>query len=161
MKRWVCLGNALLFVVVVSVADLAAEVVPGRWEKVEELSDGDPIVVTMKSGDRLRYRYNGSSETEVSVVDSYHKHWTLPKSEISLITRPPKKDSNVNGTLVGFAVGALGGVALGAAGSSGDSQLGYLVPGLGIIGGGIGALTGAIADASTGETVAEVLYRAR
>jgi hypothetical protein len=127
-----------------------------------ELADGSSIVITMKSGDHQRYRYAGSSETEVSVNDSYHKHWVLPKSEISLITRPPKKDSNANGALIGLGVGAAGGVAFGAAGSSGDSESAAIaIPILGVVGAGIGALTGALVDASGGDPVTEILYRAK
>ena len=160
MRKGMYVGAALLLVVVVSVGDLAAEVIPGRWEKVEALSEGASVVITMKNGDRLRYKYSGSSPTELSFTDSYHKSWVLPKSEISLITLPPKKSSK--GALIGLAVGAAGGAALGAAANQDDPESAAVgIPISGLVGAGIGTLVGVVVDASTGDPVTEVLYRAQ
>ncbi len=35
---------------------LNAQVIPGRWEKVDSLPSGQQIVITLKSGDRMECR---------------------------------------------------------------------------------------------------------
>ena len=67
---------------------------------------GTQIIVTLSSGERMEYQYSVSSATDLTVTDGDGRKRTLPKSEISQVTRPRKKDGLANGALIGLAVGA-------------------------------------------------------
>lgn len=149
-------STGLIALMLLSTGFLPAGVIPGRWEKVDALSSGKPISVTLKPGDRLMVRFKSATPDSLTVVDPSGHELTLPKSQVQLITRDD--DGVTDGTLTGMAAGFAAGAAFGAfIGRAFENTLG----GIGIFGGisaGIGALVGYSVDRSHKES--EVLYLA-
>ena len=131
---------------------LQAEVIPGRWEIVDSLESGTPITVRLKEGDRIECSLKTVNSEALELIDATDQVITIPKSAVDKILGQAKeKDSNLNGTLWGLAIGGAGGAVLGAAtkqkldaGSSASSYTAVLA----MIGAGIGALTGYTVDYS-------------
>ena len=82
-----------------------AEVVPGRWEKVEALKSGSQITVELKNGDRIKGQFEGLSPSEL-LLRTGSAQAVVPKGEIRQITIV-RHDSVKNGTLIGAGVGAV------------------------------------------------------
>ena len=141
---------------------LQADVIPGRWEIVDSLEPGTPITVRLKEGDRIECSLKTVDSEALELIDVTGQEITIPKSAVKQILGPAKeKDSNLNGTLWGLAIGGAGGAVLGAATKesldSGASASSYIAA-VAIIGAGLGALTGYTVDYSLKNR--PVLYRA-
>ncbi len=128
---------------------LHAEVIPGRWEKVEAQAAGTGLTVMMKSGDRFDCTFE-ELQMDTLVVETGAGERRIPKVNIQrLETSEPVLDPAKDGTLKGAAIGAIaGGVffgivggALGDRAGAGRRIFGALV--IGAIGAGIGAGGGA------------------
>jgi len=141
---------------------LQAEVIPGRWEIVDSLESGTPITIRLKEGDRIECSLKTVNSEALELIDATGQIFTIPKSAVKQILGPGKeKDSNLDGTLWGLALGGAGGAILGAAtkksldaGASAASYVGAVA----LIGAGIGALTGYSVDYSLKSR--PVIYRA-
>ena len=130
---------------------LQADVIPGRWEIVDSLEPGTPITVRLKEGDRIERSLKTVDTDALELIDSSGQVRTVPKSAVDKILGPAKeKDSNLNGTLWGLAIGGAGGTVVGAAtskrASNEGASAGAWTAGFGLIGAGIGALTGYLGD---------------
>lgn len=139
-----------------------ADVIPGRWEIIERLESGTPITIKLKEGDRMECSLKAVDAKALEVVDSTGQVIAVPKSAVDQILGIEKeKDSNLNGTLWGLAIGGAGGTVIGAATSSRASNEGASAAawtaGLGLVGAGIGALTGYLGDSA--QRSSPVLYR--
>ena len=150
----------LPLLVVFSSGLLNAQVVPGRWEKLDSQPTGKQIIVILKAGDRLECAFKESRADDLTVITSTGRELSIAKSEVREIESQEKiKDSLVNGALIGAGVGlgiALAGLA--AAGSGEGEALDsakWAAPLLGV-GGGLGV--GMAIDSSKQRT--EVLYQA-
>ena len=91
-----------------------AQVIPGRWEKVEALST-PTIIVQLKNGNRIEGKFDGLSPSELFLI-THSAQAKIPRVEIqSIATR--EIDSRWNGALIGAGVGGglglAGGVAAG------------------------------------------------
>jgi hypothetical protein len=138
---------------------LQAAVIPGRWEMVEALKTGTPIIVTIKAGDRIECSLDSTSSDDLTVSDREGIQRKLPKAGIIKIVSmeeydDPVWDGPVYGLGIGFGLGALVGVA-------GASYSGYkeLIPVNGLLGAGIGGAIGYIADRNHKGN--KVLFKAR
>ena len=129
---------------------LHAEVIPGRWEKVEAQAPGTGLTVMMKSGDRFDCAFE-ELQMDTLVVETGAGERRIPKVDIQRLETTelvpdPVKDGTLKGAAIGaVALGVLGGL-VGAAdrgiwGGTGDQIQGALV--IGAIGAGIGAGAGA------------------
>jgi len=151
---------------------LHADVIPGRWEKVEAQAPGTGLMVIMKSGDRFDCAYFDCAYKELQldtlVVETGAGEQRIPKVDIQrLETLVPDsvKDGTVKGVVIGaVALGVLGGL-VGATvggiwGGIGDQIQGALVAGA--VGAGIGAGAGAAIgygiDKAADNKRPEVLY---
>ncbi len=126
-----------------------ADVIPGRWEKVEAQAPGTGLTVVMKSGDRFDCTFE-ALQLDTLVVETGTGERRIPKVDIQrLETSEPVRDPAKDGTLKGAAIGAIaGGVFFGIVGGAiGDRDgagrriAGALVAGA--VGAGIGAGGGA------------------
>jgi len=153
---------ALLFLLTLSRV-AAAQVIPGRWEKVDALPRGTSIIVTLTSGDRAQYTFAASSSDLLTLLNEDSKEIRFAKSDVRAVERR-QSDRVRNGTLIGAGVGfGTGFFALAAfnakqtaSGPIWDREaVGYYVA-AGLVGAGIGALTGALIDA--GRKDREILY---
>ena len=133
---------------------------PGNWAKVKSLSQGLEISLKMKYGDKMKGEYKGLDEETIRIkLDGEEK--VYPKKDVSEIYLTNVRDSNSNGTLIGFGIGAAllgtyGGIAIKDNTNEGGIAAAALV-GAGI-GGGIGALIGYVADDQ--HKGRELIYRA-
>ena len=152
--------KSLPIFILISSGLLNAQVVPGRWEKVAALPQGEEIIVTLKAGDRLECAFKESGADDLTVITLTGRELNIAKSEVREIESQEKiKDSLLNGALIGAGVGL--GIAFAglAAASSGKGEVlssaKVFAPLLGV---GAGLGVGMAIDASQQGT--EVLYQA-
>ncbi len=129
---------------------LHADVIPGRWEKVEAQAPGTGLTVVLKSGDRFDCTFE-ELQMDTLVVETGAGERRIPKVDIQrLETSEPVRDPAKDGTLKGAAIGAIaGGVFFGIVGGgirgprdgAGRAIARALV--IGAVGAGIGAGGGA------------------
>jgi hypothetical protein len=159
MKRLIAL--CLVFVCGITPALSASNfdsVPPGNWGKVESLPRGTEISVKMRFGDKMNGEYMGLDADAIRLnIDK--KESIYPKKDIGEVRLLNVSDSNLNGVLTGFAIGAIPpSILLGKyfENETGEGARGAL---MGIaIGGGIGALIGYLWDNLDKGT--ELIYRA-
>ncbi|MBI4457000.1 MAG: hypothetical protein HY644_14045 [Acidobacteria bacterium] len=153
-QRNLCILSSLVFLVN---SFVQAEVVSGRWEKVDALQPGKRIVVILKVGDRIDSAFHHSEHEYLALTDSSGRERRILKSDIGEIVR---EDSALNGTLNGLLLGFLGGAAMGGAvAAKADTAAKYSIPFWGAAGAGAGALIGRAVDKTRKEM--EVIYRSR
>ena len=136
-----------------------AQVIPGRWEKVEALKLGSQITMDLKSGDRIEGNFEGLSPSELSLRTGSAQA-AIPRSEIQKITAR-QHDRRWNTTLIGAGIGAgigFGTVVARAGGWEKGEEFAAYGWGLSLLGAGIGALVAYTGDALIMEEV--VLYQA-
>jgi hypothetical protein len=141
----------------------AAQAIPGRWEKVDALTRGSSITVTLTTGSRAQYAFVSSSPDLLVLANEDGKEIQFAKSDVRTIERV-RGDRVRNGVLIGTGVGfgagflALAGFNAKQTASGpiweGEAVAQYIAAGL--VGAGIGALTGAAIDASRKER--EIIY---
>ncbi len=146
-----------------------AGVIPNRWEKVETLHPGASVIVEIRGGERLKCAFSRLAGEEIILLESTGTERKLPRSAIlKMETAAVVRDRLCNGMLIGALFGIAGGLAgmVGFANATtdgsvdwgGEDAAGYLVGAI-LVGGGIGAATGAIVDSTVKHR--EVLYQAR
>jgi hypothetical protein len=162
MKRHRFAG--LLAVICCMTTPLSASVIPGRWEKVDALTPGFEVVVTLKSGDRLEGSFQSSGPDFLELVSPTGSDLRTAKRDVlKIVAKEKHQDGHRDGLLAGLLLGLGGGIAAGAiiyytaSGEAPESPAGVMA-GSGMFGAGIGALTGYLADRSHKGT--EVLYQA-
>jgi hypothetical protein len=143
-----------------------AEVVPGRWEKVEALAEGSELRVAPFGKEAVFCQFRGFEGESLVVTDEKGAYLRIPRVAIDRIeTAETVRDSRRNGTLLGagagFAAGFFGMAAFNAhATASGPiwdgEAVGYYVS-AGILGMGAGAAAGYALDAAVENR--EVLYQ--
>lgn len=147
-------STCLLIFVLGGVPALSANniemVPPGNWAKVESLNSGADISVKMISGDKMEGAYVGLDKNAIHIkIDGQDRNY--PKKDVVETRLLKIRDSNLNGTLWGFGIGA---AALGSFAGLGVSELGWTTRGESVaitavaigLNGGIGALIGYAVD---------------
>jgi hypothetical protein len=163
------LAGSLIIMILMAAAAARAEVIPGRWEKVEALAPGTAVIVMIQGGERLETSFGSISPDEIIFKEPSGTERRLPriaiqKIESAAIVRDRLRNGALWGLAAGAAAGILGVVAFGESVTEGpvdwggEDGPGYLVGGA-LVGGGIGAALGAIIDASVKHR--EVLYKAK
>jgi hypothetical protein len=144
----------LPLLVVFSSGLLNAQVIPGRWEKVDSQPVGKQIIVTLKAGDRIEYALKESGADDLTVVDSTGRELKIAKSEVSKVET---EDGIRNGVLIGAAVGFAGPVIVTLASGVDRTEVPFGFA-IGVIGAGVGAAVGYLLDKKRKGT--QVLYQA-
>jgi hypothetical protein len=151
-------ATAVLILLIIATASLHAAVIPGRWEKVEALEEGYPIIVTMKGWERIKGSFRGVNDESLLLIKDDGKELDLPKADVIKVESQdkPNNDSLLNGPMWGAIVG--GGLsALGMAVSHDDLPSDEVV-GVIALSTGIGAGIGFVGDALI--KTADVFYEA-
>jgi ABC-type Fe3+-hydroxamate transport system substrate-binding protein len=135
------------------------KLVPGVWDRVEALSPGARLVITVASGDRVDGAFSGLQSGILLLTDAAGGEFSIPRSEVRRIIALAYKDDLTNGVLIGAGIGLGAAVVILAAIGAGD---GYVLPsakwGAPLTLASAGALLGAVIDRSRkGE---RVLYQA-
>lgn len=124
-----------------------AEVIPGSWERVEVLRRGSPLVVTLKSGDRLEGGFKALASGVLALTDSAGKEFSIPRSEVRRIVAQASRDKLTNGALIGAGIGLGAALAILAIVGSAD---GYVLPsakwGAPLLLSSVGSLIGTLVD---------------
>jgi len=149
----------LLASIMFSVSTLFADTIPGRWEKVERLEAGFPIVVKLKSGEEYKadfVRLEGNNlfiqEREGSEISIHKEHVKEVASQKHI-----HNDSLWQGPVIGGAIGAAISIP-GAKAWSNEGGTSGEIAGLVALSAGIGAGLGLLGDASI--KAREVYYKA-
>jgi uncharacterized protein YcfJ len=141
---------SILTIAFLAISSLTAAVVPGRWEKVESLSEGTALIVELNSGDRLQGALAEVNELEI-VLLTVSDELRLLKTTVVKVTRMEKvNDRAWDGAAGGAFIGAVIGGA-GAATAEGSS-----VAANAAVGAAIGGLIGFALDKVVKKT--DVLY---
>ena len=142
---------------------LQAQVVPGRWEKVEAQKQGTELTLILHSGEQVYGLLEEVTRDMVIVVDEGGGQRSVTKVSIHRV-ETTRIDSTRNGTLIGLAIGGAAGSLSGAffatALSERPTASEYLGGALicGAIGAGIGAAIGYKVDKASDHKRPEVLY---
>lgn len=138
-----------------------ADVIPGRWEKVERLLPGAEIVVSTKDGQRLEATFQEltGDALKITYLGQDRELARTSISRISTLRRvdDPIKNGALIGILAGFGAGAAIGFAAGEDGVFDDFTAGENALFLGGMGAGVGSIAGAVVDKVHKKR--EVLYR--
>ncbi len=158
----------VLAILLLAALTARADVIPGRWEIVDGLKPGTPIIVKLKAGDRMEGILKGSSPANLTFIDVTGNEVKLTETEILRVESAEKtKDSLKNGALIGAGLGAAGGFAalygfanqVTSSGPIWDAESAGFFIAAALAGAGIGALAGLAVDASIKGK--KVLYKAR
>lgn len=153
---------ATIFAVLLMGSGLCAEVVPGRWEKVDALAADTEIEIKLKTGDRIKCSFESSEPDSLTILEPNGSVRIIPKSAVDTIESLNEyDDSGKDGLTKGLIAGLLSGMAFGAicSGKADSSETAFCF-GMGIIyGTGIGAGVGYMADKI--HKGHELYYRAR
>lgn len=88
---------------------LNAGTIPGRWEKLDSQIPTTGLTVFLKSGERINCFFKESDSETLTVVDPVAGERRLQKSGVDRVeTSLAVRDSAMNGTLIGFGIGAGG-----------------------------------------------------
>ena len=140
--------------------EIGADVIPGRWEKVEQLPNGTAIWVELFSGDRLQGSLSSLSSQTLRIRALGGSEQDLPRAAIRKIfeTGGPFDDPLWDGIAVGAGVGAasylIGHAALCCAPNEPHDAMGAAI--FAAIGAGLGILS----DMAK-RTDQRIVYRAR
>ena len=114
------------------------------WSRVTALPSGTKLSIKLKSGKSVKGLLNNASDSGV-FVNVKNNNQQIKKEDVQAVYRVSKKSATTP-TLVGTAIGAGAGAALGGIGASGDDYFDSLdnavIAGMTVIGAGIGAITG-------------------
>ncbi len=142
---------------------LHAQVIPGRWEKVEAQKQGTELALILHSGEQVYGLLEEVTHDTVIVVEEGGGQRSITKLSVHHV-ETTRIDSTRNGTLIGLAIGGAVGSVSGAlfAGAFSDNPKAsdYLQGALicGAIGGGFGAAIGYGVEKFADHKKPEVLY---
>jgi hypothetical protein len=124
-----------------------APVIPGTWDRVEALRPGSPLVVTLKSGDRIEGAFKALRLEMLDLTDPAGTELSVRRSEVGRIVARGARDNLTNGALSGAGIGLAAALAILAVVGSGD---GYVLPsakwGAPLLLSSVGGLVGAAID---------------
>ena len=150
--------KSLLLLVLFSSGLLNAQVIPGRWEKVDSLESGEYIVITVKFGDRIECAFKSSDSTTLTVTRR-GSELAIPKTDVAtIVQQKPRSNKPIwIGAALGSAIGVGSVVAIAC--SENGCNWDESVIGLAVVVGLIGAVPGAlIGHLVTDKPPDEVLY---
>ncbi len=142
---------------------LQAQVVPGRWEKVEAQKQGTELTLILHSGEQIYGLLEEVTTDTVIVIEESGGQRPVTKVSIHRV-ETTRIDSTRNGTLIGLAIGgAVGSISGGLVArassdfpTASDFLQGFLI--LGPTGAGIGAAFGYTVEKWVDHKRPEVLY---
>ncbi len=146
--------------VAILTGSLHAAIVPGRWEKVDSLSQGTPLTIVMRSGDRFDYAFQKADATSITVRDDAGREHEIAKAQVHKIVQPGT-DNRDRTTLIGALVGAGAGIGTGIGISKSFDETFFARTDLmALTCGAIGAVSGAFIGRAVGGSGDQLLFQA-
>jgi hypothetical protein len=141
-----CVASLLIALQAMFSVPVTAQVIPGKWQKVDLLTAGSEVIIRTNYGETLDCFYFSLTDEFLLVVESISREQRrIPKSSIKQITARRYDDRLRNGALLGLTAGAVSGIAITTATSSrrhkntaADRVFGSLL--FGLLGMGVGVL---------------------
>ncbi len=101
--------KSLPLFILISSSLLNAQVVPGRWEKVDSLPANAQLTITVKFGNEATYIFNSSDSANLAVQSESGTELVIPKADVAKVVRlkPPSNQAAWIGAGVGAAAGAV------------------------------------------------------
>ncbi len=101
--------RSLPLFIIISSSLLNAQVIPGRWEKVDSLPTTSQLMITLKSGNEANYIFNSSDSANLAVQSESGVELVIPKADVAKVVqlKPPSNRAAWIGAGVGAAAGAL------------------------------------------------------
>jgi hypothetical protein len=134
-----------------------AAVIPGDWEHVAAQQLRSPLIVFLKSGDRVDGRFKALEPAVLALIDSNGGEVAVARSDVASIKGRGARDAVTNGALIGAGIGVGAALAILAMAGSGD---GYVLPsakwGAPLLLSGAGGIVGSLVD--RGHTGERLLY---
>jgi hypothetical protein len=93
----------------------AAEVIPGRWEKVDLLASGSPIIIRTRYSEVIQCKYFDSNRETLLVVEASGAQRRIRRDEVENIVAEQYDDGLRNGMLIGMSAGVAGAILLATA----------------------------------------------
>jgi RNase P/RNase MRP subunit p29 len=140
MRNWKL--TSLVMLVFLSVPFSFAEVIPGRWEKVDSLVPGTPVLVELQSGDGIPGELVSTTAGSLVIDAASQNRMTVPKNAVARVLQMKKgKRQTLLGTLIGTGSGVVTGLVIS---TRFDETFFARQDLMALTCGGIGALTGAL-----------------
>ena len=133
----------LLAVVLMLSVPLQAQTATNDWSRISSVASGSKLKVKLKSGKTVEGSLNSVSESSISLANK-NTTQDIKRDDVRTVHHVVKKSARTP-TLIGMAVGAGAGAALGVIGSndSGFDKVNHAVTaGLTVVGAFVGAATG-------------------
>jgi hypothetical protein len=128
----------------IAFAQVTGGPIRGSWEGLKAVAPGDELAVGLRNGQTLKGRMSSVSDTILTLAQG-NKTTDFNRGDVLRVHRLISKSAK-RATMIGLGIGAgLGGVSGGVAAASGpgeSNEYGYGVLAVGLIGAGVGALTG-------------------
>ncbi len=101
--------KSLPLFILISSGLLNAQVIPGRWEKVDSLPANAQLTITLKSGNEANYIFNSSDSANLAVQSESGTELVIPRADVTKVVRlkPPSNKAAWIGAGVGAAAGAV------------------------------------------------------
>ena len=140
---------------------LQAQVIPGRWEKVDSLPTNARLTITLKSANEANYTFNSSDSANLAVQSESGTELVIPKADVAKVVRlkPPSNQAAWIGAGVGAAAGAVP-IAVAFCSADGCRGEGNIVAGTVAVSA-LGALVGYSIGKAVADPSEEVVYQAR
>ncbi len=114
----------LLAMLLLALTHVEAGVIPGRWEKVDALPQGARLAVIMKAGgEHIRGTFERSDNEVLVLTDEASTLRHIAKPSVKKVFDSYVADTKWDGLLIGGAIGAGAGAAIGPAVWGGEEQL--------------------------------------
>ena len=149
-------AQIVVVILLVLTTSLQAQVIPGRWEKLDSQPAGKEIIVILKTGDRLDGALKESGADDLTVITSTGSELKIAKSDVEEIGTLVE-DGIRDGVLIGAAVGFAGPVIVTFASGVDRTEVPLGVA-ISVIGAEVGAAVGYLLDKKRKGT--QVLYQA-
>jgi hypothetical protein len=150
----------ILAVVLISSTRLEAQVIPGRWEKLDGTVVGTEIIVRLETSINIQGRFQGSTPDGITVVTDGSAIQVAKADVREVTTAQIHRDGLRNGALIGGGIGLGVALSLLAVAASGEGHVLQSAKWAGPLAGfGVGLGAGTAIDA--GRKQRDVLYRVR
>lgn len=83
----------------------AAEIIAGKWQKVDLLPSGSPIIIKTRFGEKIECTYFDSNRDSILVVDRGGNNRRIRKEEVASVIAEKYDDRLVNGAVIGLSAG--------------------------------------------------------